>query len=79
MKKENKEAKASRKRLEKQTEQDLPGYPLYSTTEDIYNQWEKKSEINPADITKQKAPNEPPGSTNEKGFADNLVPLEQIL
>jgi hypothetical protein len=32
----------------------FPGYPHYPTNEDIYNQLEKKIDINPEDISKKK-------------------------
>ncbi|MDP3557378.1 MAG: hypothetical protein Q8T03_08385 [Bacteroidota bacterium] len=54
------------------TKKELPGYPIYPSTEDIYNQSKKEIDINPADITKKKTANEKPEITNEKDFSDDV-------
>ncbi|MDO8998472.1 MAG: hypothetical protein Q7W45_01815 [Bacteroidota bacterium] len=54
------------------TKKELPGYPIYPSTEDIYNRSKKEIDINPADITKKKTPNEKPGTRNEKGFYEDV-------
>ncbi len=36
---------------------DLPGYPLYPDSEDIYKNFEEEEDINPEDISKTKVPN----------------------
>ena len=41
----------------KKKEGDLPGYPLYPDSEDIYKNFEEEEDINPEDISKTKAPN----------------------
>ncbi len=72
MKKGNDTSKDSDKQINKQTGQDLPGYPSEPKTEDVYSNWKEESEINPEDLTKQKTPNEKPGEANEKGFVGNV-------
>jgi hypothetical protein len=49
----------------------LPGYPLYPATEDMFQSSREESDIDPDDMTKTKAPNEKPGTENEKSFADD--------
>lgn len=49
---------------------DLPGYPLYPATDDMFQSSRKASDIDPDDITNLKAPNEEPGTKNEKSFDD---------
>ena len=51
----------------------LPGYPQYPPSEDIYIQAKEEQDINPEDITKNKNPNEKSGTMNEKGFTDDKV------
>jgi hypothetical protein len=72
MKEEDNNLKDPRKAVDNPGKKSLPGYPLYSTEEDVYNKWKEESEINPEDITKQKAPNEESGDMNEKGFEDDV-------
>ena len=36
---------------------DFPGYPHYPPSEDIYNNFEEETEINPEDISKNKITN----------------------
>lgn len=50
----------------------LPGYPLYASSEDIYEKGEKEMELNPDDLSKSKVPNEISGSLNEKSFEDDM-------
>lgn len=54
------------------TSQGLPGYPLYPVTEDIFRRPGEGSDIDPDDITKKKAPNDKPGTANEKAFSDDV-------
>lgn len=51
----------------------VPGYPLYPPSEDIYNQGQKESDLDPDDLTHKKAPNEKPDVPNEKGFEDDVT------
>ncbi|MBC7722994.1 MAG: hypothetical protein H7068_13285 [Pedobacter sp.] len=55
------------------TKIDLPGYPLYPVSEDIYNQGKVIEDIDPEDISKRKEDiksNE--NKSNEKGFEDDI-------
>ncbi len=66
----------ARKRMNptaKKESTNLPGYPLYPPSEDIYNQAKEEQDIDPEDITKNKAPNEKAGTRNEKDFKDDRV------
>ncbi len=72
MKKETNQPKVPRKRIDPKDAQNLPGYPVYPTAEDIYTKWKEEEDINPEDITKQKVPNEVPGEDNEQGFEDDI-------
>lgn len=50
----------------------FPGYPLYPPSEDIYRQSKDQINVNPEDPSHDKAPNETPGSANEKDFEDDM-------
>jgi len=50
----------------------LPGYPIYPDSEDIYDNYQEEREINPEDISKVKEPNEDYGVNNEKDFDDDV-------
>ena len=47
---------------------DLPGYPTYPPSDDIYNRFKEEEDIDPENPTKKKTPNEVPGDPNEKNF-----------
>lgn len=49
------------------------GYPLYPSSEDIYSKFKEQEDLNPEDITKNKSPNEKPGTMNEKNFKDDMT------
>ena len=51
---------------------EFPGYPLYPPVEDIYNNGKIEIEINPNDLSKNKALNEEEGAMNEKDFKDDM-------
>ena len=51
---------------------ELPGYPLYLPSEDIYTKRKMELELNPDDISKNKSPNEKDGSMNEKDFKEDM-------
>lgn len=53
-------------------ESNLSGYPPYPAKEDIYNQEKEEKDLNPEDLSKNKAPNEKPGTLNEKSFDDDM-------
>lgn len=50
----------------------LPGYPHYPVSEDIYIQGKKEGEVDPEDLSKRKSANEAKGSANEKDFTDDV-------
>jgi hypothetical protein len=52
---------------------DLPGYPLYPATEDIYGQYKEEKSIDPEDISKTKdsSDNTKAGKSNEKDFVED--------
>ncbi len=50
----------------------LPGYPIYPASEDIYNKAEQEMNLNPENISKKKAPNDEEGTLNEKGFENHM-------
>ena len=52
----------------------LPGYPLYPASEDIYKKYHQEKNIDPEDITKIKDLSEKDkiGTGNEKDFDDDL-------
>lgn len=47
---------------------DLPGYPSYPESDDIFNKFQEEKDVNPEDILKTKALNPEPGSSNRKDF-----------
>ena len=49
------ESKNKSNQSEKDKDDNPQGYPLYPESEDIYENFEEKSEINPEDISKTKA------------------------
>ncbi len=52
--------------------EDLPGYPEYPASEDIFKNALKEDRIDPDDITSEKSPNMKPGEPNEKSFGDDV-------
>ena len=71
MKQKDNNASLSAKQAENKEKNNLSGYPLYPTEEDIYNKWKEEKELDPEDITKKKVPNDKVGTTNEKDFNDD--------
>ena len=55
-------------------ENDLPGYPSYPASEDIYSKSEEEKDIDPEDISKNKDLNEndKDGSRLKKDFNDDI-------
>lgn len=53
--------------------EDLPGYPDYPESEDIFERGTKLDKIDTDDITSEKAPNIKPNEPNEKSFEDDLT------
>ena len=62
----------NKKTPESSESKDLPGYPSYPKDEDIYKQFKEEDEIDPDDITSQKAPNIKPTERNEKDFNEDV-------
>ena len=50
----------------------LPGYPTYPATEDIYSQCKEEKEINPEDVVMKKE-NEVIGTNNVKDFKNDFT------
>jgi len=50
----------------------LPGYPLYPASEDIYSKYREEKDIDPEDISKIKESNDIVGTNNEKDFNDDV-------
>jgi len=52
-------------------EDELTGYPIYPSTDDIYGKYQKEGSINPEEPTKHKFSGRT-GSKNKKDFSDDL-------
>jgi hypothetical protein len=50
---------------------DLPGYPSYPASEDIFNRYKEEANMNPEDTSKTKETNDKAGTNNEKDFRDD--------
>ena len=50
----------------------LPGYPTYPSSEDIYKKYHEEKDIDPEDISKIKEGNDIYGTNNEKDFNDDV-------
>lgn len=48
---------SEKRRIEEKKEKDLPGYPLYPDSEDIYKKAKKETYLNPEETSKNKAIN----------------------
>ena len=57
MKKKINKSNPSESQADKKQKNDLPGYPLYPDSEDIYENFKEEEAINPEDISKTKTPN----------------------
>jgi hypothetical protein len=66
--------KQKNKRADNDEINNLQGYPLYSSEEDVYNNYQEEKDINPEDISKTKESNkmDKAGKTNEKDFTDDV-------
>jgi hypothetical protein len=53
-------------------ENTFPGYPHYPGSEDIYSN-ETEVDLNPDDLSKNKAPKENYGKRNEKDFSEDMT------
>lgn len=73
MENKNNNSNTDRKITNKIKDEKIPDSLLYPPSEDIYNQLEKVSEINPDDISKMKIPiDDSPVPLNEKSFEDDM-------
>ena len=72
IRKDNKKILLSRQK-EKEGKTELPGYPEYPASEDIYSMLKEEKNINPEDISKSKESSEKKetGKNNEKDFAED--------
>ena len=50
---------------------DLPGYPLYAASDDIYQQNKEEQDIDPENVNKKKSANEKSNTKNEKSFKED--------
>jgi hypothetical protein len=67
-------ADVERQETGKKHSSDLPGYPLYPSSEDIFSKYKEEENLNPEDISKSKTLNEDgvAGKNNEKDFQEDL-------
>lgn len=66
------ELKLQNETTAKQEQEEFPGYPVYPESEDIYSNFKEEADLNPEDVTKQKAPNLKVGKPNEVDFSDDM-------
>jgi hypothetical protein len=71
MKSEHPSSTSPKKGHKPDSKDNTEGYPLYPPKEDIYNQGQKESDIDPDDLTPKKQPNVDPNDLNEKDFDDD--------
>jgi len=67
----NKASQLPKNEDENEGKDEPEGYPLYPPSEDIYNQGQLESDLDPDDLVHKKAPNELPDAPNEKDFNDD--------
>jgi len=72
MKKKAKNTNLTISQVNNEEKSNFQGYPLYPTSEDIYNKYQEKKDINPEDIYKTKDTNDSNGTNNEKDFNDDV-------
>ncbi len=61
-----------KKNQQEKPKEDLPGYPEYPDSQDIFKKAVEESNINPEDISSEKEPNMNPDALNEKSFEDDV-------
>ena len=73
MKKQGNQINLPAQQTDKQGKIDLPGYPLYPVSEDIFSKSKEEGNINPEDISKTKELNENDKAekNNEKDFVED--------
>lgn len=57
MKKKTNKLNQSESQMDEKNKKNLPGYPLYPDSEDIYENFQEETDINPEDTTKTKTSN----------------------
>ena len=74
MKKQDKQINLPAQQTDKKGKEELPGYPLYPSGEDIFSKSKEEGNINPEDIsrTKESSENDRPGKNNEQDFSDDV-------
>ena len=74
MEKSNDKSSSAQEKPDKEDTNKVPDSPLYPPSEDIYNQSKKESDIDPEDISKNKAPVEIDNVSelNEKDFEQDV-------
>lgn len=72
MKKKDENMNLPGKQSAKADKSDLPEYPLYPGSEDIYNKSHEEKEIDPEDTSKTKEPTNNDGLNNEKDFDEDV-------
>lgn len=60
------------KKQEKSKKENLPGYPIYPASEDIYSREKEETELNPEDLTKNKTHNAEADKPNELDFRHDV-------
>ena len=73
MKKKDNQTKLPDQQTDTKGKINLPGYPLYLATEDIYGQYKEEKSIDPEDISKIKdsSDDKKAGKSNEKDFVED--------
>ena len=73
-KKVNKTKTPVKQETKKKGTEELPGYPLYPASEDIYSRFKKEDDIDPENPSKlkERIKKEKEGSFNEKNFKDDV-------
>jgi hypothetical protein len=57
----------------KKEDAELPGYPIYPSSEDVYSKNREERDIDPEDVSKHKTPNEEEGRRNEMNFKEDMT------
>jgi len=68
MKEKEDETNQTNKLVDSRMKNNLPGYPVYPDSEDIYRNYQEEKELNPEDISNVKEPNDNYWVKNEKDF-----------
>jgi len=68
MKEKDDDKRISTRQTGSSEKNDLPGYPIYPASEDIFSRFLEEKEINPEDISKMKELNTEAGSPNSQNL-----------